>query len=202
MSEFEGSPATWPPLGLPVGSVRALLTLIVVAVVVVNIARGDDVDVLWVETLLIALAHYFATRRFVSLPPEVLKKLEQEGVIEKEWQPLFLPRHTIRVLVVAAFVSLAVYLYRENRLFEPRALSFLAVVFAYLLGCLVRGVKDRFIRRSWRPSHWLWRDAGAVTVLVMVLVAAVPEFLGIAGDLHPDVRKAAMGLMLFYFGSR
>jgi hypothetical protein len=34
MQEFEGSPKTWPPLGLPTGSVRALLTLIIVAVVV------------------------------------------------------------------------------------------------------------------------------------------------------------------------
>ena len=33
MNEFEGSPKTWPPLGMPTGSVRALLTLIMVAVV-------------------------------------------------------------------------------------------------------------------------------------------------------------------------
>jgi hypothetical protein len=84
MQEFEGSPKTWPPLGLPTGSVRALLTLIIVAVVVAKYALGQDLDVLWIETLLIALAHYFTTRRFVALPPQVLQRLEQEGVIAQE----------------------------------------------------------------------------------------------------------------------
>ena len=87
-SEFEGSPKTWPPLGLPTGSVRALLTLIVVAVVITQLSLDREVNPLWTETLLIALAHYFTSRRFVTLPPDVLKRLEQEGVIENEQQPL------------------------------------------------------------------------------------------------------------------
>ena len=89
-SEFEGPPQNWPPLGLPIGSVRALLTLIVVAVVVSRMARGLPVDALWTQTLLIALAHYFTARRFVSLPPDVLARLEEDGLIERERHP-FLP---------------------------------------------------------------------------------------------------------------
>jgi len=58
-SEFEGSPKTWPPLGLPTGSVRALLTLIVVSVVITQLSLNREVNPLWTETLLIALAHYF-----------------------------------------------------------------------------------------------------------------------------------------------
>ena len=42
--EPEGSPKYWPPLGLPVGSVRAILTLFVVAIVTVSVARGHDLD--------------------------------------------------------------------------------------------------------------------------------------------------------------
>ena len=98
MDEFEGSPKSWPPLGLPTGSVRALLTLIVVAVVVTKLALHRNLDELWVETLLIALAHYFTSRRFVSLSPAVLQRLENEGVIEKERQPLYLPRNSTECL--------------------------------------------------------------------------------------------------------
>src|SRR5437764_7034362 len=83
MNEFEGSPKTWPPLGMPTGSIRALLTLILVAVVIIRIARGDDLanearmqDPIWIETLLIALSHYFTSRRFVDLPPDALRRLE------------------------------------------------------------------------------------------------------------------------------
>ena len=105
MNEFENSPKTWPPLGLPTGSVRALLTLIVVAVVIARTALGRSPDPLWIETLLIALAHYFTSRRFVSLTPAVLQRLEQEGVLEKERHPLYLPKNSIRTIVVGAFVG-------------------------------------------------------------------------------------------------
>ena len=83
-SEFEGSPRGWPPLGLPIGSVRALLTIIVMTVVMTRLVRDLPVDVLWIQTLLIALAHYFTSRRFVTLPPDVIARLEQDGVIERE----------------------------------------------------------------------------------------------------------------------
>jgi hypothetical protein len=54
-----------PPLGLPSGSVRALLTFLIVAVVLVQLARGRDVETLWTETMMIALAHYFTSRLLV-----------------------------------------------------------------------------------------------------------------------------------------
>ena len=44
------------PLGLPSGSIRALLTFLIVAVVIAQIVRGQQVELLWTETLMIALA--------------------------------------------------------------------------------------------------------------------------------------------------
>jgi hypothetical protein len=202
MLEPEGSPKDWPPLGLPVGSVRALLTLAIVAVVVSNLAQKREPDPLWIETLLIALAHYFTSRRFVALPPGVVKRLEQEGVIDKEQHPLFLPRHTIRTLILAAFAGLAVYLYREHRLFEPQALTLLLIVAAYVLGALVRGISGWIGRwRTRRPSRF-WGDAKAVIVLLAIALVAFAEFLNFADQLPPEAHKVALGLVLFYFGSR
>ena len=76
-----------PPLGLPNGSVRALLTLLIVAVVISQVARGQHVSTLWTETLMIALAHYFSTRRFIKLAPELIHQLEAEGAVETELHP-------------------------------------------------------------------------------------------------------------------
>lgn len=201
-SEMDQSPTTWPPLGMPTGSVRALLTLIVVAVVVVNVARGGELDVLWVETLLMALAHYFTSRRFVALPRDVLQRLEREGVIEQERHPLFLPRHTIRLAIIGSFVGLTVYLARENRLWESRAVSLLGMVFAYLIGTLLRVVLTWCHRRLGRTPSRFWGDAKAVVVLVGVAIAAVPELVGMAHVLPEVTVKIALGLLLFYFGSR
>ena len=203
MAELVGSPKSWPPLGLPVGSVRALLTLGIVGVVCMNLVRGDPPDVLWVETLLIALAHYFTSRRFVSLPADVVKRLEAEGVLENERQPLFLPRHSIRFLILGAFVGLAVYLHRENRLLNNGdAISLLGIVFAYLLGSAVRTVTGWLSRNRKTPPKRFWADARAVIVLAALATIAIPQFLDQRQVFHDNVHRAALGLVLFYFGSR
>ena len=200
--EFEGSPKMWPPLGLPIGSVRALLTLIVMAVVISRLARGLDVDVLWIQTLLIALAHYFTSRRFVSLPPDVIARLEQDGVVERELHPLFLPKNSIRTLIVLAFVGLTVYLYREQRLFHTQAVSLIGIVFAYLLGSLARTVGGWFNRQRVNPPTGTWGDIKAMTVLVVLVLASIPEFMNLSLGLPPVFHQIALGMMLFYYGSR
>lgn len=200
--EPEGSPKYWPPLGLPVGSVRAILTLFIVAVVTVSVARGQDLDLIWTETLLIALAHYFTSRRFVSLPPEVLKRIQDEGLIEKDRHPLFLPRHSIRLLILAAFVGLGVYLYKQQRLWEPRAVSLLGIVAAYVLGAMVRGIGAWLGSRTGRRPSSAWGDFKAIVVLLAVAIAGVPELLDMPEFLPEMAHRIALGLMLFYFGSR
>ena len=202
MNEFEGSPKTWPPLGLPTGSVRALLTLIVVGVVVTKFARGGQPEMLWIETLLIAMAHYFTSRRFVSLPPAVMQRLEQEGVIEKERQPLYLPRNSIRTIIIGAFVGLGIFLSREQRLFEPSAIALLSMVFAYLLGAIVGSISKWFTKRRSQPITGTWGDIKALIVLGAIIVAAVPELFDIGMQLPPVGNRIALGMALFYFGSR
>ena len=179
------------PLRLPSGSVRALLTLMIVIVVIAQMIRGQDVESIWTETLLIALAHYFTSRRFIKLPPEVMHRLASEGHVEVDANPLFLPRCSIRFILIAAFTGVAIYLYRQGRLFDTPALSLLGVVFAYLLGVVasVRQVRG-------------WENVKAAVVL-LVLAYTAGAYLLDRGELVPHIwRNITLGLVLFYFGSR
>ncbi len=200
--EFAGSPKTWPPLGLPTGSVRALLTLIIVAVVVTKMVFHHPPDSIWIETLLIALAHYFTSRRFVALSPEIMRRLEDDGAIDRERHPLYLPKNTIRFIIIAAFVGLGAHLYREERLFEPKTISLLSMVFAYLLGAIVGGISNWLSRRRSQPASGTWGDIKALVVLAGMLTIAVVELLDAGAMLHPLVERVSLGLTLFYFGSR
>jgi hypothetical protein len=184
-------PEPRPPLGLPRGSVRALLTLLIVAVVIVQLARDHQVGLLWTETLMIALAHYFTSRRFIRLSPEVIGRLTEEGLLEAESRPLYLPQYSIRLILVAAFVGLAVYLYRQGRLFDSQTISILGVVFAYLLGIVARfrSVKG-------------WEDVKAAGVLIVLLSTAVPFLIGHGEWVPRHWQDVTLGLVLFYFGSR
>lgn len=204
MLEPEGSPKTWPPLGLPTGSVRALLTLIVVSVVIQAVVRGLSLDIIWTETLLIALAYYFTSRRFVSLSATVIERLQDEGLIERELHPLFLPRHSIRVLLFAAFTGLGIWLYQQNRLLEPRVLSLLLMVYSFMVGALFRSIRRWLAGRISNGNQWTsrWGDLKALGILILVSIAAAAEVLPDRGPLPEGFDRIALAMMLFYFGSR
>lgn len=180
-----------PPLGLPRGSIRAILTLLIVAVVISQLVRGREVELLWTETLMIAMAHYFASRRFIRLPPEVIQRLVDEGYIELEARPLYLPSYSIRVILIAAFASVAVYLLLHRRILEPQALSILGVVFAYFCGNIVR---VRAVRG--------WEDIKALVVVGVLALAAAAYLLDFGAWVPRPLQAATLGFVLFYFGSR
>ena len=158
-----------PPLGLPPGSVRALLCLIVVAFVVTQTAHGAGVAVVWQESLMIMLAHYFTSRRMVPLSKELRSRLEELGEIERESHPLYLPKHSVRVLIIAAFAGLGVYLYRESRLLEAHSLPLLVSVGAYLLGTLAKAALGWLARNRQTVAPGWWVDLKAGLTLVIVL---------------------------------
>jgi len=163
----------------------------IVAVVISQLVRGQKIELLWTETLMIAMAHYFASRRFIRLPPEVIRRLVDEGHIELEARPLYLPSHSIRLLLIVSFTATGIYLYRHDRLWEPQALSILGVVFAYLLGIFVR---VRTVRG--------WEDAKAFVVLAVMLVISAAYLLDCGSSVPQSLQAVPLGLLLFYFGSR
>lgn len=191
-----------PPLGIPRCSVRALLAVLVVAVVILQLGRGESLPILWKETLLIVLTHYFTARHSVPIPLDAYRRLQAEGVFEKMKQPLYLPRHTIRGLIVVAFVGLAIYLYNERRLFQWETLSTLGTVFSYFLGLLITGAINWVTGgEKSRPVQW-WDDLKAVLSIAVLLVTAGAYFADRPEVIPQTVRESSLGIVLFYFGSR
>ncbi len=199
-----------PPLGLPSGSIRALLTILIVVVVIVHVIRNQviepvgekKVDPVWIETLMIALAHYFTSRRFITLPAAVIRQLEQDRLLEEEAHPLYLPKHSIRVIIVAAFVGMAVYLGMKNHLVQEEPLSILGVVLAYLLGMVTRRIFAWWTEGKQTDASRSWEDAKAVVVLGLLLFTASADLLNHPDWVPPGVRNTSLALVLFYFGSR
>lgn len=196
-------PPKRPPLGLPEGSVRAVVTMIIVAIVIVQTLREQPMTVMLSETLMVALAHYFTSRRLLKIPASVRKQLEHEGVLTAEHQPLYLPRHTIRVLVVGTFLGLAGYMAWTGRLWRSAAAGTLGLVFAYFLGIAVSAVVGWQSRRSSSGStiSW-WEDAKAWLVIGTTSAFALAVLLGYADSLPVWMANGCFGLILFYFGSR
>jgi hypothetical protein len=191
-------------LGLPPGSIRALLTLMTVGFIVAQTARGIQVSLLWFESLMIVLAHYFAHRRFVALSPAVREKLKAENLVEDEPHPLYLPKHSLRTIIVLAFLGLAIYLAAQGRLRDPVAAPVFFSVGSYFLGIGFGNFVTWWNKDKPRlDSSWFETTKAAVTLLA-VAFAIVIQLFGWQQEIPYGNKLEALplALMLFYFGSR
>jgi len=200
------------PLGLPQGSVRALLSLMVLGMVVIDVLNGqqptlggkessDMVEVLWSECLVIVLAGYFTTRRFVNLPPDLVRKLEAEGVLTQE-KPLGLPRYTMRVVLVLAFSALGFHLWRESRLLEAKSAQVLGLALAFLLGALSAPMARWFSGGTNPHARQWWENLKAVAALGSVAACMASSLAFGVEHLPTWATSLTIWMVLFYFGSR
>lgn len=184
-------------LGLPGGSVRALIALAVVGAVCGLLAR-DPARPLpeHLESLLfVVLGHYFAARAQAPDDPAGGPP------------PLWLPRGTIRVLLVGALVGVGVVVFRQDGAASQRGAVTLALAAAFLLGLLLTRVARWWRRRRPRGSR-VFEDMRAIVGLVAAGSLVLHAFVGVLPG--PDVlglgrigaEQALAALVGFYFGSR
>ena len=199
--------------GLPAGSIRALLAVAIFAGIWVWLWWRPDQEVpQYLQNLMfIIMGHYFAARAKASAGPEAGPP------------PLFLPRGSVRLLLVAGFFTVAGLLIYQHRLVvqdpdtaAPRlnhAGVTLILVFGFLLGVVLARVADWFSPDDRPPPRILEDVRAAVSlgaaVLMLVLMFnlwSVPETETLSSAQRffvkyrvEDVLAAVVG---FYFGSR
>jgi len=190
------------PLGLPRGSVRALLALSVVFVTCWLIVRGEDVPLAVSESLFTVLAYYFATRGLAQLSPEERKQLrEMRGGLEED-RPLFLPAGTIRAVIILAFVGVSAYLAKQAGIGRLLSQTTLLLVFAFLAGQLLKLITAAVKRRQ--PAEGVTAfEHGKAAVGVLAGLAFVGLYVsGNQQSVSPQMHRIFLGLIIFYFGSR
>lgn len=196
--------------GLPAGSVRSLLTVAIVASSWALTVLHPDKDLPGYlrDLLFLVLGHYFALRR------------GQSESVEPGPPPLFLPRGTVRLLIVLTFVVTVVLLLRNQGLRkadETPAAYTLLLVLGFLLGVFSSKVAHLLRRRGHRPFR-LFSDARASIALLAAAALLVLSWNQVYGFL-PVPRDVPLGrattplsrygleyvfsaVVGFYFGAR
>jgi len=190
------------PLGFPAGSVRALLALCVVFVSCWLIVQGEEPPLAVSEALFTALGYYFATRARVGLSKAELQERQEEFGDEAEVRPLFLPRGSIRVIIIVCFAGVAGWMLYEWGCERVALCTTLLLVFAFFAGQalkhLVLWLRPRHKRhRIGRLEH--------VKAAIGIVVAAAFVAMYVSGYYRaasPRVHKVFLGFIIFYFGSR
>lgn len=210
------------PLGLPAGSVRALLALMVVGLICAILSLPPDrqvqVPVYLYYLLFLILGAYFAGR--ASVPAS-----------RGEWAPLYLPRGSLRFLMVVAFAAVVGYGYYKYRdvisarlvpdvgsaapdLKDPLSTSQpympLIILGAFFLGIILSRISHVILAGPTGLPAW-YQDVQAWVALLALLglAAEVIILLIINPTLEPEKQlklphwqSILAAIVAFYFGAR
>lgn len=194
-------------LGLPEGSIRALLALALFGTIWGLLALRPDQSLPGYlrDLLFIVLGHYFAARKS--------KPIDEARVGPP---PLFLPRGTIRLLLIGGFVVVGARLYSQGVLDDfqrnPAGLTLL-LVGGFLLGVVASRIRSS-LSGDRPPARWL-EDLKALVALAAVGLLAVlvwsPQsaetlsdaFSWLTARLGPEGPEEVLAALIgFYFGNR
>jgi hypothetical protein len=213
MSTEAFSPGTLKPpprsaLGLPAGSIRALLALMVTGMISLLIALPPmdpprQIPPYLFYLLFIAVAHYFAARGHAS--PE-----------SRHWPaPLYLPRGSVRLLIVAGLAGSVGYaMFRDQAAFQDqmtRSLEevvkqpFLPVVLlsGFFLGVIVRAVIGQENRSP--AVHDIEAWFALISVMLMCIDALIKFVIYTSVWEPPNLptwEAIIAAVVAFYFGER
>lgn len=187
------------PLGLPKGSIRAMTAILVFLTSAILMMAQKSVPVEFNMTLILALTYYFANRQ----------KHNTETCAKKAASPLWLPRGSIRLLLVAGFVGLTFMVYKtaEGDFTNPiikNNLATLALIGAYMIGHILRPAIDWVLRRigETATSVVLGGHIRGMIALVTTIAYSLAVVFGKAGELPPHADKIFLVIVGFYFGNR
>jgi len=207
------------PLGLPAGSVRALLILMVVgtiwALLLMPKEKNVHVPLYLYYLAFLTVGSYFAGRSHA--PP---------AHMSNEPHPLYLPRGSIRLIVIAGFIGVVGFAIYKNHdflsddLFDPRELLDpkekptitlpLILIGAFFLGIIVNGLSRWVLAGpeglpTWYQDVLAWISVLAVLGLgteVILQLVVLPSMEEANRFNLPPLQMILSGIIAFYFGVR
>lgn len=183
-----------PPLGLPKGSVRALVSLAMAATALVLVVRGQDLPGALASLLLAIIGFYFGFRTKASTLSDRL----YDPTATREL-PLYMPPGVIRLMLILSFVAAGALLASRGRLGATREQ---AEFFVILSGLVVGHYFSKITRPTSRGSKAVMGHIKAMAVLALTCSLAWVFISGAGASMPPWSVMGLCATVSFYFGSR
>lgn len=199
-------------LGLPAGSVRALLAFMILGLIWALMYLHRDIPLYLQYLMFMILGHYFASRHASAVPVDV-----------REPAPLFMPRGFIRGLIIVGFLGIIAALYYQQRddldslvtdlrmkTDQARARYLpLLLVLGFFLGLMAAKIGGLIGGKEGQPGWYQDIQAWLALLAMLALAAEVIIQLVINPRLKeeqqinlPQLQNILAAIVGFYFGAR
>ncbi|MFX1322974.1 MAG: hypothetical protein ACFFAQ_15155 [Promethearchaeota archaeon] len=161
------------PLGMPRGTVRAYITLIIIAFPFHYIFFGGNVPELIINAIFILVAFYFEARkssvervkRIVEEIRDPEKFREEE---KKEKKPLYLPKYSVRIsmvllLTIMLLIEPDIPFEATNKIFD-----LIIIVGLFFVGVIVRGIVNYGKKKDIRAKMDLIENFQSLSIYEVV----------------------------------
>jgi hypothetical protein len=191
---------TFHPLGLPKGSVRALLALscFFTVMALLMLEKLHQVKLFWELWLAnyVMLGYYFASRQNQTAQTETAE----------EPSPLHLPKGTVRWLIILGFLGTAIFiLYQwsqgKRALWEHHAFFPIVSLASFFFGRVFQAVTGSWNKGA--SNHWkLLLNAKALAGLFAAITIPVTLLFDVDFPYILQLQRFSLVYIVFYFGSR
>ncbi|MFX0080598.1 MAG: hypothetical protein ACFE94_02495 [Candidatus Hodarchaeota archaeon] len=148
------------PLGMPRGTVRALITLMIVSFPFGYLLTGEPIPPLIINAIFIVIAFYFEARKSseenIKKIIDELKSTDLKTIdLKKEKKPLYLPKYTVRILLVVMLVIIQVLIFvLPDITFQitNTLADILLIVGLFMIGALFRSIAKAREKKNLREQ--------------------------------------------------
>ena len=134
------------PLGMPRGTVRAIITLMVVSFPFTYLLNGTEIEVQIINAIFILAAFYFEARKSENEEIEMAKEIKNpekyKQLKAKEKYPLYLPKYSVRImlLIILLIIFLINMSFGVSFQIINTIFNILIIVVLYFIGTLFQSL--------------------------------------------------------------
>lgn len=161
------------PLGMPRGTVRAYITLIIIAFPFHYIFFGGNVPELIINAIFVLVAFYFEARksgieRVKRIVEEIRDPEKFQEDEKKEKKPLYLPKYSVRISMVLLLAAMLII--EPNVPFEitNKVFDLIIIVSLFLVGGIVRGFLNYRKKKDIREKIDLMENFQSLSIYEVV----------------------------------
>ena len=138
------------PLGMPRGTVRALITILIISFPFSYIFTGQEIPGLITNAIFIVVAFYFEARRGCKDKLELIEEVkypnETKAAAQEQKKPLYLPKYSVRIIIISILTILIIInAIGPNKIpFEATNtfVDILLIIFLFFIGSILRLIKN------------------------------------------------------------